>query len=92
MNYFATLFHTIDIVPVAPPIVGEAITQLLGIILWVVMIGAIIGLLIIASIGIKAYKHNQAEQFIEKFMWWGAGCSLAVAAVPIVKIFFPAVA
>ena len=80
----------ITITPTAPPGVGAVITSFLGMVLWGVMIAAILALLIIAFIGIQSWRHNQAQQFIDKFTWWAVGCGVATAAVPITKIFFPA--
>jgi len=79
-----------NLTPTAPPGGGGiAMNQLLGIVLWIVMGAAILGLLIIAGIGISAYKHNQMQQFIEKFLWWAVGATLAAAAKPVAAIFFP---
>lgn len=83
---------TITITPKPPAGVGTTITDFLGIVLWVLMVAAILGLMVIGAVGIQAYRHNQAEEFISKFVWWVIGCVVIAAAVPITKLFFPTLA
>lgn len=82
----------VNITPTPPEGVGQTIMDFLGIVLWVLMVAAILGLMVIGAVGIQAYRHNQAEEFISKFVWWAIGCVVIAAAVPITKIFFPTLA
>jgi len=77
------------ITPNGIPGVDGAINTLVGWALWIVSILSIIGLFIVGAVGFESYRHNQAEQFMEKAKSWILAAVIGAFASKIVQIFFP---
>lgn len=71
------------------PGVDTAINTFVGWALWIVSVLSLIGLLILFSVGFESYKHNQAEDFMEKAKAWVLAAIIGAYAKDIVTMFFP---
>ncbi|MGW9159677.1 hypothetical protein [Microbacterium sp. NPDC055665] len=97
------LIHTADVLTALAPLDGwgmaptpksidgvdEAINTFVGWALWIVSVLSLIGLLIVLSVGYESYRHNQAEEFMEKAKAWVLAAIIGAYAKDIVGMFFP---
>jgi len=69
--------------------VDDAINTFVGWALWILSVLSLIGLLILFSVGYESYKHNQAEDFMEKAKAVTLAMVIGAYAKDIVAMFFP---
>ncbi|WP_431031073.1 hypothetical protein [Plantibacter sp. RU18] len=82
-----TMLHTVE--PKAIPGVGDAFNTFFGWALKILSILSFIGLLVVFSVGYESYRHNQAQDFMEKGKAWIIAAIVGSYASNIVQIFYP---
>ncbi|MBD8519144.1 hypothetical protein [Plantibacter sp. CFBP 8804] len=82
-----TVLHTIPPKPIAGADAG--INTLVGWVLKILSLLSFIGLLVVFSVGYESYRHNQAQDFMQKAKAWVAAALVGANADRIVTIFFP---
>lgn len=73
------------------PIAGAdaGINTIVGWVLKIISLLSFFGLLFVFTVGYESYRHNQAQDFMEKAKAWGVAALVGANAERIVTIFFP---